>query len=197
MQKKEIIWREILVQARTNKQTVFTQKDLALRLKVSLSTVFNALKPLRETHAVEASARNFRLFNYQKLLYIWANGRRLDKDIFYRAAISAEPKELEGLMPPQATFALYSAYTQKFNNAPVDYDHIYIYSDRKNIAEIEQRLFEHKKIKASHNFFVIAKDPFLDIYGEMPPEQIYVDIWNAPEWYAKDFLKALEDKLPL
>jgi len=31
----------------------------------------------------------------------------------------------------------------------------------------------------------------------MVPEQIFVDIWNSGEWYAKDFLKGLENKLNL
>ena len=44
------------------------------------------------------------------------------------------------------------------------------------------------------NFFMIQPDPWLSKYPQPLFEQLYIDIWNAPEWYAKDFLKELESK---
>ena len=183
-----------MIQSRTKKQNIFTQKEIANRLKVSLSTVFNALKPLRGAHIAEVSGRNFRLLSYEKLLYMWASFRKLDKDIIYRAATGVGAKNLEGLMPPSVVFGLYSAFSHKFIEEPADYDHVYVYADENKLGDILRRLPEEKP-KLSPNFFILKKDNFLGEYQEMPPEQIFIDIWNAPEWYAKDFLKALEEKL--
>jgi len=52
MFKKEVIWREVLVQARLNKKKKFTQKELAQKFGFSLSTVFNALKIPRQNLSV-------------------------------------------------------------------------------------------------------------------------------------------------
>jgi len=86
-----------------------------------------------------------------------------------------------------------------YKNIPADYDHLYIYCFPKDLNSILQRLKLDKKSKSKNiypNFFVLEKDKWQNIYGKaLLPEQIFVDIWNAPEWYAKDFLKKLEEKL--
>lgn len=83
MLKKEVIWREILVQARLNKKKKFTQKELAQKFGFSLSTVFNALKTPRQNYSIKVTGRFFTLENYQKLLYLWANEHSLKRDIIY------------------------------------------------------------------------------------------------------------------
>lgn len=194
MSKKEAIWREILVQARQNKKTIFTQKELAEQLGVSLSTVFNALKIPRDAHIIEVSGRNFRLDSHKKLLLLFASHRNLARDIYYRAYIEEGPKELEAVMPPQTSFGLYSAFAFAYGFTPADYDHVYVYASPDMAQEIINRLPSHNKKDNNPNFFMLKEDPWLKKYGMMP-EQMFVDIWNAPEWYAKDFLKHLEEKL--
>lgn len=197
MTKKEVIWREILVQARENRKTVFTQKELASAFSFSLSTVFNALKIPRASHIVEVSGRNFRLHSHQKLLYLWASARRPQKDIIFSARIELEPARTEALMPPLVEFGFYSAFALAYGEKPADYDHIYVYINSSDLPEIIERLPEHKLKDKNPNFFVLKKDPWLSRYGRLPLEQTFVDIWNAPEWYAKDFLGAIENKLNL
>lgn len=196
MRKKEIIWREILVQARLNKKTVFTQKELAASFRFSLSTVFNALKLPRQSHIIEVSGRNFKLNSYQKLLYLWASCRNLKSDLLYKSRIDFDIKKIESLMPPSINFGLYSAYSLLYKEAPADYDHIYIYSGASQLPEILKRLPEPNEKDKNPNFFVLKKDSWLSRYDSMPLEQIFTDIWNTPEWYAKDFLASLEEKLP-
>lgn len=196
MTKIEVIWREILFQARENRKVVFTQKELAVDFGFSLSTVFQALKIPRASHIIQVSNRNFRLDSYQKLLYLWASHRAMHRDILYRAHIDLDAKNIEARMPPLARFALYSAYAFFYRETPADYDHVYVYVSPVELPGILQR-FEHLDSKhAAPNLFILRQDEWLSRYAQMPPEHIFVDIWNAPEWYAKDFLKALEPRLP-
>jgi len=54
------------------------------------------------------------------------------------------------------------------------------------------------KPHSSNNVFILKKDPWMKFYKEsIVVEQVFVDIWNSGEWYAKDFLKSLEEKLNL
>lgn len=76
--------------------------------------------------------------------------------------------------------------------------YLYIYLDAKDLEKIKNRLDLPLKFHPSPNFFILGKDSWIKFYKEtMVPEQIFVDIWNSGEWYAKDFLKNLEEKLNL
>jgi hypothetical protein len=196
MSKKEVIWRDILAQFRLKKRTIFTQKELAADFGFSLSTVFNAAKPLRESGIIDVHGRNFQLTSYKKLLLLLASHRSLTKDIVYRAHTDVAPKDLEAAMPPHVSFGLYSAFAFAYRDAPADYDHVYIYADTDQLKEIKERLSSLDSKNKNPNFFVLKQDQWLARYNTMPLEQIFVDIWNAPEWYAKDFLKRLEELLP-
>ena len=193
MSKKEQIWREILQKAITHRQFEFTQKDIADNLKVSLSTVFNALKVLRAQGAVKVDGRNFLVVDIEKLLYIWATQRKMEKYIIYRAAVSASAKEIEGAMPAGAIFGAYSAYSQKYNNAPADYGKVYVYADAPVLAEIKKRF---PRRTGEPNLFVLKSDRRLKAFGLIAPEsQIFCDLWNLKDWYAKDFLKSLKERI--
>ncbi len=192
MTKKEIIWREILYQAIEKENRQLTQKELAAEFGFSLSTVFNALKAPRQIGAVKVAGRNFRIIDIEKFLYLWATARNLEKDIIYQTRVGLPAMETEGQMPNSAIYAAYSAYCLKFKEAPADYDKIYVYSD--NLDEIKKR-FPAAKTK-NPNLIVLSADPFLKKYGQTATlAQIFVDLWNLPEWYAKDFREALKQKI--
>jgi hypothetical protein len=196
MLKKEVIWREILVQSRLKKKRIFTQKELALNFGFSLSTVHNALKAPRQNHSIKVTGRFFVLENYQKLLYLWANEHSFKKEILYQGKTGSDILELEKQIPPEITFGLYSAFKFYYQEAPADYDHLYLYIEPKDLETFKKRFQLPEKSKAPANIFFFKKDSWLNLYREaMPLEQIFVDIWNSPEWYAKDFLKQLEEKL--
>ena len=193
MTKKEALWREILQRAIDEKKLEFTQKELAKEFGFSLSTVFNALKIPRQSGAVEVTGRNFIVRDAEKFLYLWATRRNVKKDIIYQTSVSAEPQEIEGRMPPEAVFAGYSAYVRKYGDAPADYDKVYIYSDPKSLAEIKKRFPQRKGYL---NLFVLKSDPNLEKFGKVTPDtQTFVDIWNLSDWYAKDFLSSLKEKM--
>lgn len=205
MTKKEILWREILFQAIENKKTKFTpldskhlmgftQKDLAKKFGFSLSTVFNALKVPRNLGAIEVKGRGFSVRDKEKFLYLWSTFRNLKKDIIYKTRTNLSVAEIEANAPAKIIYGGFSAFLRKFKEtAPADYDKVYIYADKKDLKEIKKRFpFQ----KGYENLIVLEKDPYLQKYGNLTPcVQIFVDLWNLPEWYAKDFLNVLKDKL--
>jgi hypothetical protein len=193
MSKKEIIWREILYQTVEKKRLEFTQKELSRKFGFSLSTIFNALKLPRESGAIEVTGRNFVVRNAEKFLYLWATHRSIGRETIYQTSVAAGPGKIEGMMPPGAVFAGYSAYAKKYADAPADYDKVYVYADAKDINEIKRR-FPPKKGRS--NLFVLKGDSALKKFGNVTSDiQTFVDIWNLSDWYARDFLEALKRKI--
>jgi len=194
MLKKEIIWREILYQTMARKRGKFQQKELAQKFKFSLSTVNNALKIPRKSGAAKVTGRFFILENPEKMLYLWATFRNLEKDIIYQTYVEKSPKEIENLMPPKIIYGGYSAYLKLFNEAPADYDKIYIYSDESILEEIKKRF---PKSKFPANLIILKADKFLKIYGGTTTTiaQTFADIWNLTDWYAQDFYKDFREKI--
>lgn len=192
LKKKEVVYREILTQALQHNQFSFTQLHLSKKFNISLSTVNNALKPLERIGIIEKRTRSFTLIDTRKLLLFWASERKLNKDIIYTTRSELSLKKIESLMPSKTSFTAYTAYRLQFNDAPADYGEVYVYSNQKTLEEIKER-FPPKKGHA--NIIVLEKDQFLSNNPTMPLPQIYVDLWNIKEWYAKDYLDALEKRL--
>lgn len=193
MTKKELIWREILFQAIEKKKFEFTQKELAEKFGFSLSTVFNALKAPRDSGAIKVTGRNFSVVDAEKFLYIWATQRNLEKEIIYKTNIADSVQKIEGMMPDGIIFGGPSAYVLKYKDAPADYAKVYIYAGKNNLAELEKRF---SKNKGEENLFVLKSDEGLSKFGNFTPDvQTFADLWNMKDWYAKDFLNALKNKL--
>jgi len=191
MKKIEIIWRELLYQALEKSNRQFTQKNLAEKFNFSTSTIFQALKAPRKMGAVRVTGRFFVLEDPEKLLYHWASVRNLEKDIIFSTRVDLPILEIEGRMPPDAVFGGYSSARQKLAEPPADYDKIYIYS--QNLSEIKQRFGSQK---GSENLIVLKPDGFLTDYGQTTSlAQTFVDLWNLPDWYAKEFTGALKTKI--
>ncbi len=194
MLKKEIIWREILESAIHKKQYRFTQKDIAKKLSISVSTVFNALLIPRKQGAITVSGRDFSLIDIEKLLYIWATQRNLAHEILYQTAVPMSAKEIEGSVPSGIIFGGCSAYAYTHKSAPAEYDTIYVYASASELLELKKRF---PKQSGKENIFVLKKDPLLERYGNgtTPDTQTFADLWNMKEWYAKDFLLALKNRI--
>lgn len=193
MKKKEVIWREILYQAIEKKSFDFTQKELAQKYGFSLSTVFNALKLPRASGAVAIEGRGFRVQDIEKFLYLWAPFRNMEADTIYTTRVSRSIQAIEGELPPKVIFGAFSAYLKKYDEAPADYDKVYSYTQKKGLKEIKKRFPPQKGLP---NLFVLEADPWLVSWGKLTPDgQMFVDLWNLSEWYAKDFLEALKEKI--
>lgn len=191
MKKIEIIWRELLFEAIEKKNRRFTQKDLSLRFNFSTSTVFQALKTPRKMGAVRVTGRFFVLEDPEKLLYHWASARSIQKDIVFAGHLPLPTFEIEGNMPSDVVFAGFSAARRILGMSPADYDKVFIYT--KNIDAIQKR-FDFKK--GRENLIVLRQDPFLSQYGSLTTiSQTFVDLWNLYDWQAKEYVKALKEKI--
>lgn len=188
MKKSELLYRQLLGAAE-KKVYRHTQLELARALGVSLSTVNNALQPLRKMGAVNVRRRSFEVVSAKKILYYWASTRNIEKDVIYRTRADLGVSGIEKGMPADVVFAAYSAYKFRFSDVPADYSEVYVYCDEICLAELKKR-FPPKS--NTPNLFVLRKG-FSD--SSMPAAQIFVDLWNLKEWYAKEFLDALEEKL--
>lgn len=191
MKKIEFIWREILTSALENKQTIFSQKELAGKFGVSTSTVFHALKRPRGIGAVKIGGRGFELTDFEKLLFLWATERNLKKEIIYQTSADLPIMEIEGLMPSNVVPTAYTSYRFLFKETPADYDKVYFYSE--NIVEVKKRFPPNEQ---GANIFILKADAWLGKYKPPPPlPQIFVDLWNLPEWYAKEYRDACLAKI--
>ena len=169
------------------KNNTLTQSYLAAALNVSLSIVNLALKPLRRMNAVKIKQRSFDIIDKRKILYYWASTRNIEKDIIYKTRVEKPVRKIESEMPPDIIYAAYSAYKFKFKDVPADYSEVYIYSD--NIKEIEKRFPKNNK---TPNLFILKKDRNMK---RITIANVFIDLWNLKEWYAKDFLTAMEAKI--
>lgn len=187
MKRIEEVYREMLFQCMERKNKTMTQSYLAHTLKMSLSVVNLALSPLKQMNAVEIRRRSFNIIDPKKLLYYWASVRKLQKDIIYQTRVDKNVGTIESEMPADIIYAAYSAYKFRFKDIPADYSEVYVYSN--GIKEIEKRFPKNNK---TPNLFVLKKDRNMK---NITLALIFVDLWNLREWYTKDFLKAMEDKL--
>ena len=187
MKRIEEVYREILFQSMEKKKNNLTQSYLANALNISLSGINLALNPLKSMGAVRINQRNFDVIDKKKILYYWASARNIEKDIVYKTRVEKKISKIESEMPSNVTYGAYSAYKFRFNDVPADYSEVYVYSD--DIEEIEKRFPKNNK---QPNLFVLKKDTNMK---EITVAQIFVDLWNLKEWYAKDFLKAMEKKI--
>ena len=188
MKKVELVYREILYNAIENNNRALTQSYLANALQISLSTVNLALKPLEAMNAVKIKKMGFSIIDIKKILYYWASKRNLEKDIIYKTRVDLQVKDIEKQMPDNIVFTAYSSYKFKFKDVPADYSEVYIYGDE----DIKKRFKENNK---TPNLFVLKKDSS-EKYGKTTTiANLFVDLWNLRQWYAKDFLNALEVKI--
>ena len=191
MKRKEGVYLYLLEKYRSGK---ITQQWIALALGISLSTVNNALKPLRKMQAIEIKPRELIVRDGEKILAYWATIRKLEKDTIYATHVRLPVKEIENSMPANVIFTAFSGYKFLFNDVPADYSEVYIYADEKTLVEIKKR-FPTKK--GPKNLFVLQRSEALRKMSKItaPPSLLFVDLWNVKGWYAKDFLNALGEKL--
>ncbi len=185
MKKIELVYRKLLEEAIEKKNRSLTQTEISSSLKISLSTVNLAIKYLEEMGAVKIKTRSLEIISPKKIILYWASVRNIKKDIIYQTRVDKPVSEIEKNMPSDIVYAAYSAYKLNFKDMPADYSEVYVYSN--NIEEIKKRFRENKN---NPNLFVLKKE-----FSKMTLAQIFVDLWNLKEWYAKDFLKAVEEKL--
>jgi len=189
MKKIEYVWRELLIQTLDKRELVFGQQVLALKLKLSSSTVSLALSPLRKLGAVQIGKRHSEVVDYEKILYHWANHRQLEKDVYTKLRVNLPIMEIEGRLSPNSIPTGYTAVRERYGEPPADYDKVYCYHSE---PEIIKTRFSHETISGQPNLFILRADPFLK---SLSLSQIFVDLWNMHDWYAKDFCRFVKAKM--
>lgn len=192
MKKIEFIWRHMLSEAIEKRQTRFRQQDLATRFAISSSTVNAALTPLRRLGAVRVGGRGFEVVDYEKILYHWANHRMFDADVVIELHVNLPIREIEAQLPPGTIPTAYTAVRERFGEPPADYDKVYCYTSNPDAVV---KRFAGETTKGSPNLFLLTPDLFLSSYPAIPLAQLFVDLWNLSDWYAKDFVRAVKEAI--
>lgn len=194
MQKIETIWHHLLWSALEKGIFQHTQKDIAREFGYSLSTVNLAIKSVESVGGVKISGKFFNVSDPKKLLFFWATHRTLSKDIIYRTHVDQPVLEIEGLIPADAILGCYTAGRMVLGEAPADYSKVCFYFDEDKLDFVKKRFppLENN----NYNLFVLKTFPEMLEYGNLSSlPQTFVDLWNLDDWYAKDFLDALERKI--
>jgi len=187
-----LVYLELLSQPRG---TRLTQLGLSKALGVSLSTVNNALKPLRKMGAVTIRPRSLEVSDSERVLLHFGSCRDPAKDLRYQTRVEAGPMETERSMPSGVAFTAYSGYRLRFREAPADYGEVLVYADEKTLEEIRRRFPEKR---GPPNVFAFLADKRLLARctdSVVPDALLFADLWNQREWYAREFLNALKKRL--
>lgn len=194
MKKIETIWHYLLNEAINKRVFRHTQQGLAQWSGFSLSTINHALEKPSQIGAIRKETKFFVLEDTIKLLYYWASIRNVQKSILYETYAEGSIHEREGLVLPSGIYACYSAATKHLGEPPADYTQLYFYESEKNLKEVERRF--PKQNRQAANVYILKKSPGMGAYGQITTiPQTFVDIWNLRDWYSKDFVVKLEEKI--
>ena len=184
MLKIETLWHHLLWSALEKGEFQLTQKSLADYFGYSLSTVNLAVKKIEEAGSDK---------DIKRLLYYWATHRNFKKDIIYKTWVDEPVLEIEGLIPDGAILGCYTAAKNILSEPPADYSKVYFYFDEDKLDIVKKR---YPPAKGNNNLFVLKTYSKQIDYGNITTlPQTFVDLWNLSDWYAKDFLEALERKI--
>ncbi len=186
MLKIEYVWRELLDRVIEKKNPDFTITELAKKYSLSTSVVNHALIPLRDLNIVKINKTSSKVIDWEKLLFFWATRRNIKRDIIYSTFSPSAVFGREGLMPPEVIPTGFTAFRYLLSKTPADYDHVYFYSDK-----IEKIIKRFPKSKRPPNIFILKPDRYLLKNKKIGLAQLFVDLWNMSEWYAKDFQEAV------
>lgn len=187
--KKERVYREILYGMLEENVRAFKQLKLSESCKLSLSTVNYALKPLERMNAVEKKRFGFSILDPKKVLLYWASIRRLERDIVYQTYVEEPVEKIESYVPENTVFTAYSAFKLKFKRVPSDYGEVIVYGMKRDF----ERRYGKENTRLKPNLMVLNLDEHLAKFKIAPIAQIFVDLWNLRSWYARDFLREIEE----
>ena len=189
--KKERVYREILYGVLEKNIRSFKQIELSKECKLSLSTVNYALEPLERMNAIEKKRFGFSVIDARKILLFWASIRKIEREIVYQTYLNESVEKIESEIPANSIFTAYSAFKFRFKEIPSEYSEVIVYGEKEDF----EKRFGKENLKFKSNLIVLKLDEHLLKFKIAPLAQIYVDLWNSPTWYAKDFLKKMEEKL--
>lgn len=196
MKKIETIWHHLLWEAMEHKQFRHTQQELSHTFGYSLSTVHHAVTRVARVGAVRIGTKSFVLENVKKLLYYWASVRNLKNNVRYSTYYGGPILTAQSELPAGGLYGGYTAARHLLGQAPADYDKLYYYCP--DVADFKKRFPENHA--HPDNIFVLTL-PSIPSYIKRYPggttslPHTFVDTWNMNDWFAADYIKALEEKI--
>lgn len=192
MTKIETVWCQLLFDVLERGETHFQQQKLAEALSISTSTVHHALRDLRRMGAVQVGGDGGVVIDPEKILMHWASHRDLSRDIVSIVTLPEPVLEVEGLLPPGSILGGYSAVRHWYGEAPADYTTVHVYHRDPRVVEAR-----FAGAPSGDTILVVLKSPPL---VPTRPEttslaHTFVDLWNLPDWMAKDFVRRVKEEI--
>ncbi len=206
MNKKSIVYREIIETLLRDRKSRFVERELARTLDVSPDTVSRSLSPLKESGIASVQRRHFEIIDFEKLLAYWAVSRKFSRDIIYSTYVEVKSiEEIEDRMPADMAYTCFSAYVRLLGPAPADYGQVYVYAAEEALREIVLRFPKRDATlrEKRHNLFILKPDRVIERrildgtlpHSSVPISQLYVDLWNTSSWNAYEFLKKVKERI--
>ncbi|MDE1854306.1 MAG: hypothetical protein KGI38_11255 [Thaumarchaeota archaeon] len=189
--KTERVYRELLYRSLETDKTSFTQRKVASSCSISLGLVNFALRPLRRMGAVQVRQNGFDVLDAWKVLMYWCSVRDLGRETVYSTLVDEPVHAIEANLPKDSIPTAYTAYKERFGDAPADYSEVYVYGEKDRFV----KRFGEGSSGGRRNMFILGNDEHLSSLGRVPLAQMYADLWNMETWYARRFLDALGEKL--
>ena len=200
MLKREIVWRQIADDVLEDRRTTFHQRELAAELGMSPGNVHLALEPLRAVGAARVVGKNLVVRDVRKILLLWAARRQPSRPL--AAFTSMEhARDLGRVLPPGLALTSFAGFVARYGDEPAPFSVARAYvrpDDEATLVELRRRFNESPDVGAA-TLIVHAADSVLarnlpEIVG---PAQLYVDLWGEADFFASDYLRALEGRLAL
>ena len=129
----------------------------------------------------------------------WSSLRNLQRDVVYSTRVPGSFREIERDLTDGSILTAYTAFNYRFNEAPADCSEIWVYVQEKMIFEVENRF---PPTALPGYFFFLKGDKALEENSRRHSNglnivsipQHYVDLWNIPSWYSKEYVSLLEKK---
>ena len=199
MLKEEIVLREILCQFMSGQKNL-TQAHLSRELEVSLGMVNKTLSKLRQIGAARIGLRSFTIIDYNRILLYWSTIRNIERDVIYSTRVNLSVQEIERSAPAGVTFTAYTGSRLSFTEVPADYSEVWLYTPDETLEELRRRF---RKNNLPRNLIVLRSDykladsvrKFSRNNNSVTIPQLYVDLWNIPTWYSKEFFSMVDRRI--
>ena len=200
MMKRELVWRQLCDAVLAGSAESFHQRALAHELGMSVGNVNLALAPLRAIGAVDVVGKRLVVRDVKKILLAWAANRERPVPLGLFAPGNS-PEETLRVLPPGVALTSFAGYVVAFGDRPAPFSAIRGYvtpGDQATVAELGRR-FAPTDDPAAATITTYEADPVMAaaLPAVVSPAQLYVDLWNEADFFASDYLRALETRFNL
>lgn len=200
MLKRELVWRQLADDVLTGRRSSFHQSDLAVELGMSIGNVNLALEPLRAIGGVSVVGKNLVVRDVKKILLLWGARRMPQRPI---AAFTSpdNPSQMLKMLPPGIALTSFAGFVKRYREEPAPFSVIRGYvrpTDQRTLEELGRRFSRTDNVEQASLVIFAADDTMArKLPGIVSPAQMFVDLWSEGDFFATDYLRALERRLRL